>query len=43
MIYLLDNVTKLIAKIRNCEITVRDTNRIHRFLPNGKRSYSDHF
>ncbi|CAF4838862.1 unnamed protein product [Rotaria sp. Silwood1] len=36
-------VTKLIAKIQQCHIIVRDANRIHHFYPNGKCSCQDHF
>ncbi|CAF5131743.1 unnamed protein product, partial [Rotaria sp. Silwood1] len=36
-------VTKLIAKIHQCHIIVRDANRIHHFYPNGKCSCQDHF
>jgi hypothetical protein len=39
----IDRATKLIAKIRKCEIVVRDTNRIHHFYPNGTCSCQDHF
>jgi hypothetical protein len=39
----LDHATKLIAKIRRCEIIVRDANRNHHFFPNGKCSCQDHF
>jgi hypothetical protein len=39
----LDNAIKLIAKIRQCEIIVRDTNRIHHFRPNGQCSCNDYF
>ncbi|CAF1029060.1 unnamed protein product [Rotaria magnacalcarata] len=35
--------TKLIAKIRQCEIIVRDANRIHHFHTNGQCSCQDHF
>ncbi|CAF4236126.1 unnamed protein product [Rotaria magnacalcarata] len=35
--------TKLIAKIRQCDIIVRDANRIHHFYPNGQCSCQDHF
>ncbi|CAF1229480.1 unnamed protein product [Rotaria magnacalcarata] len=35
--------TKLIAKIRKCEIIVRDANRIHHFYSNGQCSCQDHF
>ncbi|CAF4518995.1 unnamed protein product, partial [Rotaria socialis] len=35
--------TKLIAAIRQCEIIVRDANRIHHFLPNGQCSCNDYF
>ena len=39
----LDHVTKLIARIRQCSIIVRDANRIHHFYPNGQCSCQDHF
>ncbi|CAM4817094.1 unnamed protein product [Rotaria magnacalcarata] len=35
--------TKLVAKIRQCDIMVRDANRIHHFYPNGQCSCQDHF
>ncbi|CAF0805328.1 unnamed protein product [Adineta ricciae] len=35
--------TKLIANIRQCEIIVRDANRIHHFYRNGQCSCNDHF
>ncbi|CAF2112461.1 unnamed protein product [Rotaria magnacalcarata] len=35
--------TKLIAKIRQCEIIVRDANRIQHFYKNGLCSCQDHF
>ncbi|CAF1610463.1 unnamed protein product [Rotaria magnacalcarata] len=35
--------TKLIAKIRQCEIIVRDANRIHHFYTSGQCSCQDHF
>ncbi|CAM4794541.1 unnamed protein product [Rotaria magnacalcarata] len=35
--------TKLIAAIRQCEIIVRDANRIHHFYTNGQCSCSDYF
>ncbi|CAF1955902.1 unnamed protein product [Rotaria magnacalcarata] len=35
--------TKLVAKIRQCDIIVRDANRIHHFYPNGQCSCQDHF
>ncbi|CAF3967714.1 unnamed protein product [Rotaria sp. Silwood1] len=35
--------TKLIAAIRQCEIIVRDANRIHHFSPNGQCSCQDYF
>ncbi|CAF4308136.1 unnamed protein product, partial [Rotaria sordida] len=34
---------KLIAKIRQCTIIIRDTNRIHHFHSNGKCSCQGHF
>ena len=39
----IDRATKLIAAIRQCEISVRDANRIHHFGKNGKCSCSDYF
>jgi hypothetical protein len=39
----LDHATKMIAKIRQCDIVVRDTNRIHRFNTNGQCSCQDRF
>ena len=39
----IDRATKLIAKIRQCEIVVRDANRIHHFHTNGQCSCQDHF
>lgn len=38
-----DGATKLIAKIRQCEIIVRDPNRIHHFQKNGQCSCNDYF
>ncbi|UJR34285.1 hypothetical protein I4U23_021689 [Adineta vaga] len=35
--------TKMIAKIRQCEIVVRDANRIHHFSSHGQCSCQDHF
>ncbi|UJR34288.1 hypothetical protein I4U23_021692 [Adineta vaga] len=35
--------TKMIAKIRQCEIVVRDANRLHHFYTNGQCSCQDHF
>ncbi|CAF0958073.1 unnamed protein product [Adineta steineri] len=35
--------TKLIASIRQCEIIVRDANRIHHFYTNGQCSCQDYF
>ncbi|CAF3289692.1 unnamed protein product [Rotaria socialis] len=35
--------TKVIAKIEQCDIVVRDANRIHHFYPNGQCSCQDHF
>ncbi|CAM2722356.1 unnamed protein product [Rotaria socialis] len=35
--------TKLIAAIRQCEIIVRDANRIHHFYTNGQCSCNDYF
>ena len=40
---LVDYATKLIAKIRQCDIVVRDSNRIHHFGRNGICSCEDHF
>ncbi|UJR38687.1 hypothetical protein I4U23_031353 [Adineta vaga] len=34
---------KQVAKIRQCEIVIRDPNRIHRFSTNGECSCKDHF
>lgn len=39
----LDQSTKLIARIRQCSIIVRDANRIHHFYPNGECSCQDYF
>ncbi len=39
----LDNAIKLIAKIRQCQIIVRDANRVHHFHPTGKCSCNDYF
>jgi hypothetical protein len=39
----LDRATKMIANIRQCEIVVRDANRIHHFQKNGQCSCQDHF
>ncbi|CAF1223357.1 unnamed protein product [Rotaria sordida] len=36
-------MTKIIAKIRQCHIIVGDANRIHHFNPNGQCSCQDHF
>lgn len=41
--FFIDRATKMIAKIRQCEIIVRDANRIHHFSPNGQCSCQDHF
>lgn len=38
-----DEATKRIAKIRQREIIVRDSNRIHHFYKNGQCSCQDHF
>ncbi|CAF3494098.1 unnamed protein product [Rotaria socialis] len=35
--------TKIIAKIEQCDIVVRDANRIHHFYPAGQCSCQDHF
>jgi hypothetical protein len=43
IILILDVFTKLVAKIYQCEIVVRDTNRIHHFYANGQCSCQDHF
>ena len=40
---LLDRATKLIAKIWQCTIIVRDANCIHHFSPDGTCSCQDHF
>ncbi|CAF3932145.1 unnamed protein product [Rotaria sordida] len=34
---------KRVAKLRQCEIVIRDANRIHRFMTNGECSCKDHF
>ena len=39
----LDRATKLIALIRQCEIIVRDANRIHHFHMDGQCSCNDYF
>ena len=39
----LDNAIKLIAKIRHCEIIVRDCNRVHHFNRNAQCSCNDYF
>jgi hypothetical protein len=39
----IDRATKLIAAIRQCEIIVRDANRIHHFYKNGQCSCNDYF
>ena len=39
----IDQTMKLIAKIRQCDIKIRDANRIHHFTPNGTCSCQDHF
>ncbi|CAF2063555.1 unnamed protein product [Rotaria magnacalcarata] len=36
-------VTKIIAALRQCEIVVRDANRIHHFYTNGQCSCNDYF
>ncbi len=41
--FLIDRATKLIASIRQCEIIVRDANRIHHFYKNGQCSCNDYF
>ncbi|CAF1316455.1 unnamed protein product [Rotaria magnacalcarata] len=38
-----DRSTKLIAAIRQCEMIVRDANRIHHFYKNGQCSCNDYF
>ncbi len=40
---LIDRATKLIAKIRQREVIIRDANRIHHFYPDGICSCQDHF
>lgn len=40
---LLDRVTKLIALLYQCQIIVRDANRVHHFSPNGQCSCLDYF
>ena len=40
---MLDQATKLIAQIRQCDIIVRDTNRIHHFNRHGQCSCEDYF
>ena len=42
-LFSVDSATKLIAKIRQCDIVVRDANRIHRFTKDGKCSCNDRF
>ena len=42
-LYLPDAATKLIARIRQCEIIVRDANRIHHFNTEGQCSCGDYF
>ncbi|CAF1249238.1 unnamed protein product [Rotaria magnacalcarata] len=37
------SVTKLIAKIRQVDIIIRDANRVHHFFQNGQCSCQDHF
>ena len=39
----IDRATKLIAKMRQCHIIVRDANRLHHFDPNGQCSCRDYF
>ena len=39
----LDAATKLIAQIRQCDIVIRDANRIHHFQKNGQCCCGDHF
>jgi hypothetical protein len=41
--FFIDRATKLIAYIRQCEIIVRDANRIHHFHKNGQCSCNDYF
>jgi len=41
--FLIDAATKLLASIRQCEIIVRDANRIHHVHPNGQCSCNDYF
>ena len=43
VLYFKDRATKLIAQIRQCEIIVRDANRIHHFYTNGQCSCNDYF
>lgn len=38
----IDQAIKLIAKIRQCEIVIRDASLIHRFQTNGQCSCNDH-
>jgi hypothetical protein len=38
-----DQYMKQVAKIRKCEIVLRDPNGIHRFSTNGECSCKDHF
>ena len=42
-LFVVDAATKLIARIRRCEIIVRDANRIHHFDTEGRCSCGDHF
>ena len=42
-IFHLDAFTKLIALIRQCDIIVRDANRIHHFGKDGRCSCNDYF
>ena len=42
-VIVVDEATKLIAKIRQCDIVIRDANRIHHFSRNGSCSCQDHF
>jgi hypothetical protein len=43
LFFFVDRATKLIAAIRQCEIIVRDDNRIHHFHKNGRCSCNDYF
>lgn len=43
ILFSLDKATKLLAAIRQCEIIVRDANRVHHFHTNGQCSCQDYF